>query len=1082
MNAVAAKRNSIEDIYPLSPMQQGLLFHTLLSPAAGAYVPQVVVSFSGSLDSQLLQQAWQTILERHSILRTGFYWEQRDQPFQVVQRSVALPWVEQDWSSLSATEQASKLTVLLECNRNESFNLSKPPLMRLTWVSLGKGDLGEERYHLIWCYHHLILDGWSSSQLLKEVFQQYFILTGTLPSLTATPAKPYGEYIAWLNQQDKTAAQNFWETYLSNWQGPTALPILQTERPQTGSLEQQQYVISAEATQVLRDFIQRYKITLNTLIQGALGLLLSRYTNSHDVVFGATCAGRPTELAGSLSMVGLFINTLPVRVQVKPQATAASWLQDLVAQQTETITYEYVSLRELQAWSNDGRSLFDCLLVFESYPVATDMFQGQTAFKLDDIQFNEWTHFPLTLLVSEGKELAITAKYRSEQISPEAITRLLGHLNNVLLGLAQHPKGNLQDIDLLSATEKQQLTEWNLTQANYPLGQVLPNLLALQAKKSPSTTAVIFEDQALTYQELHQKANQLAHHLQSQGIASEHRVGIYFQRALGMTVAILAVIKAGAAYVPLDPEYPAARLHWMLEDADITAVIIDKLLNLPPLPDTVVTIDVTDGSQQPSTEPKHGLTHENSAYNIYTSGSTGKPKGVINTHRGLVNRLCWMQEAYGLTEEERILQKTPLSFDVSVWELFWPLLNGATLVIAKPGGHRDSTYLAKTICQQQITTVHFVPSMLAAFLEDPDVSTCTSLRRVICSGEALSPALQKQFFEKLPNTELHNLYGPTEAAIDVTAWQCQPGEATVPIGRPIANTQIHLLDQDNNSVPIGIPGELHIGGAGVARGYLNRPELTAERFITNPFFEIGSRKLEVGSNTSSSALRSPSSVLYKTGDLARYRPDGAIEYLGRKDFQVKLRGMRIELGEIEAALNDYPGVQQSVVLLQDDVAGGPALVAYLVGIAVGDLKLALTAFLKQRLTEAMIPKVFISMESMPLTSNGKLDRRALPQPEQMATVEKVLPRNRTETDIAAIWQDILQTDAIGIYENFFELGGHSLTATRMNTRLRKQFELNLPLHSVFEYPTIEVLAVHIDALRIAAKPTESPTGHKEIEL
>ncbi|MEO0868147.1 MAG: amino acid adenylation domain-containing protein, partial [Cyanobacteria bacterium J06642_11] len=1041
--------------------------------AAGAYVPQVVISLVGRLDGQRLQQAWQTILERHSILRTGFYWEQRDQPFQVVQRSVALPWVEQDWSSLSATEQESKLSVLLECNRNESFNLNRPPLMRLTWVSLGKGDSGQERYHLVWCYHHLILDGWSTSQVLKEVFQQYFVLAGTLPSLTAAPSKPYGEYIAWLNQQDKTAAQDFWKTYLSNWQGPTTLPILQSERPQTSSLEQQ-HIISAEVTQGLRDFIQKNKITLNTLIQGALGLLLSRYTDSHDIVFGATCAGRPTELTGSLSMVGLFINTLPVRVQVEPQTAVTSWLQDLGAQQTETIAYEYVSLRELQAWINEGRSLFDCLLVFESYPVATEMFQGQTAFKLNDIQFNEWTHFPLTLLVSEGKELTITAKYRSEQISSDAVTRLLEHLNNVLLGLAQNPKGHLQDIHLLSAAEKQQLTEWNRTEADYPLGQVLPNLLALQAKKSPHATAIVFEDQSLTYQELHERANQLAHHLQSQGIAPEHRVGIYFQRSLNMMVAILAVIKAGAAYVPLDPDYPAARLQWMLEDAELAAVIADK--TLPPLPDTVVAIDVADGSQQLVTAIKHGLTPGNSAYVIYTSGSTGQPKGVINTHRGLVNRLCWMQEAYGLTEQDRILQKTPLSFDVSVWELFWPLLNGASLVVAKPSGHKDSAYLVQTIRQQQITTLHFVPSMLAAFLEDPDVGNCTSLHRVICSGEALSPALQKQFFEKLPNTELHNLYGPTEAAIDVTAWQCQPGETTVPIGRPIANTQIHLLDQDNNPVPVGIPGELHIGGAGVARGYLNRPELTAEIFIANSF--ITSEK--AGNADPTSIPHSPN--LYRTGDLARYRSDGAIEYLGRKDFQVKLRGMRIELGEIEAALNDYPGVQQSVVLLRDDMPGGAALVAYLVGTEAGDLKQALTTFLKQRLTEAMVPKVFVSLESMPLNSNGKLDRRALPQPEQVATTEKVSPRNRTETDIATIWQDILQTEAIGIHENFFELGGHSLTATRMNTRLRKQFELDLPLHSVFEYPTIEALAVHIDALRIAAKPTESPIGHKEIEL
>ena len=1072
--ATPAKRTEIANIYPLSSMQEGLLFHSLLSPRAGTYIPQVVLTLAGQLEGKILYQAWQMILARHDSLRTGFYWEQRDQPFQVVYRQLTLPWVEQDWQQLSPADQAAKLESLLACNRSEPFNLNQPPLMRLTWVQLG-GD----RYHLIWCYHHLILDGWSTSQVLKDVFHQYFVLSGRLPSGTLSPPRPYGDYIAWLHRQDTAAAQNFWKTVLDGWQGPQSLPMLKTgpaDRATTEvSCSEQRYVLTVDVTQRLRAFIQGQQLTLNTLMQGALGLLLSRYCDSHDVVFGATCAGRPAALSGALAMVGLFINTLPVRVQIDPHITIGAWLQSLKAQQVETTAYDYVSLRDLQTWSNQGNPLFDCLLVFESYPVATEMFQGQTAFQVEDIQFNEWTHFPLTLLVSEGEQLTLTAKYRPEHMAAAAITRLLDHWHRLMVALADHPQGYLPDISLLSPAEQQQLVDWNQTAVEYPLHRSLAELLAVQAQQTPDAIAILCNEQSLTYQDLHYRAGQLARTLQHQGIGREDRVAIYLERSVAMVVAILAVVTAGAAYVPLEPSYPLAQLQWMLGDAGVSAVLVDQTLDLPLLSESVVSIEVSGGGQPLAAEWQPPLpvqiNPENSLYVIYTSGSTGRPKGVINTHRGLVNRLLWMQDAYGLIECDRILHKTPLSFDVSVWELFWPLLNGATLVIAQPGGHKDSAYLVQTIRQQQITTLHFVPSMLAVFLDDPEVSACTSLRRVICSGEALPPLLQQQFFAQLPHTELHNLYGPTEAAIDVTAWQCHPDETTVPIGRPIANTQIHLLDRDHNPVPIGIPGELYIGGVGVARGYLNRPQLTAEKFGPAPLTSI------------SPGCRTPS-LLYQTGDLARYRGDGALEFLGRRDFQVKLRGMRIELGAIEAALADHPQLRQVAVVLREDLPGGPALVAYVVGmpVATPEGPQGLTAFLRQRLPEGLIPQAFVTLAALPLGPNGKLDRRALPQPERAGAIEQVPPRNPTEVAIATIWTEILQVQVLSIHDNFFALGGHSLSATRANTRLRQQFDLDLPLHSLFEYPTLEALAVHIDALGIATQPAVAPAGHKEIEL
>jgi amino acid adenylation domain-containing protein len=1094
-------RPAIENMYPLSSMQEGLLFHTLLSPSAGAYVPQIVLSLSGTLKVESLKKAWEAVLARHSILRTGFYWEQRDQPFQVVYQHAALAWVEQDWRSLSVTEQSAKLQALLACNGSEPFNLHQPPLMRLILLDCGRHE-GRDRYRLIWCYHHLILDGWSASQLLKEVFQQYFVSLslGHTAQPAAKPAslqRPYSDYIAWLSQQDSAAAKSFWQHYLQGWNGPQPLPIINAS-PLKADIElssqqrsEQQRPLSAKATQQIKAFVRSHKITLNTLVQAALGLVLSRYCDSADVVFGATCAGRPAELAGSLSMVGLFINTLPVRVQVDQQMTVADWLQTLSAERSATTDYEYVSLRELQTWCNQGQSLFDCLLVFENYPVSTEMFSAQADsqpnLQLEQIQFNEWTHLPLTVLVSESpaagngaEQLTFTAKYHSDHITSDAVSRLLGHLCTVMIALTQKTNCALKEISLLCSAEQQQLAAWNRTAVtDCPLGSTVPDLFEAQVEKTPRAIALTFETQSLTYQALNAKANQLAHHLQQLGIGPEQRVAIYCERSREMVIALLAIVKSGAAYVPLDPSYPAERLSYMLSDADVSAIVGQEQPAFSPselpfirISEASLSEDTAAGISLPTTNPLRHLSPENSIYVIYTSGSTGQPKGVINTHQALVNRLCWMQQTYGAVElspeqknrPRRILHKTPLSFDVSVWEIFWPLLNGDTLVVAKPNGHKDSEYLARLIETEQITTVHFVPSMLATFLEACEGADFKVLKQVICSGEALPYTLQEAFFRQFPTIQLHNLYGPTEAAIDVTAGQCQPGAMTVSIGRPIANTQIHLLDSHLNPVPVGIPGELYIGGMGLARGYHNRPDLTAEKFIPNPFSQPLSGRL------------------YKSGDLARYLADGSIEYLGRRDGQIKRRGVRIELGEIEAALCTHTAIRQAVVVEGLD----SALVAYIVG-DVGDfadLTQALSVFLQDKLPEVMIPTVYMALESLPLSPNGKLDRLALPEPTFVKRAEPVAPRNETERAIADIWSAVLQVDGIGIGDNFFALGGHSLSATRVNTRLRKHFNLALPLQSAFEYPTLEALARHIDALRIGMNrsTTHSPIGHKAIEL
>ncbi|MCC5622887.1 non-ribosomal peptide synthetase, partial [Nostoc sp. CHAB 5715] len=1139
---------------------------------------------------------------------SAFYWEQRDKSFQVVFRQVELPWTFLDWRELSYKEQQARLEEFLESDRSLGFDLKQPPLMRFTLI-----QLSQSQHTLIWTQHHLILDGWSSALVIQQVFQHYYHSPSRYPN-----PRPYGEYIAWLQQQDQAGAKTFWQKQLQGFITPTSLPISEKLRTTQPSLQEETRSLNPDKTATVQTWAKQHQLTLNTVLQGAFALLLSRYCNTTDVVFGATSSGRPATLPGVQSMVGLFINTLPVRVQVSPQANLVEWLQKLQSQQAESWQYEYTSLLEIQEWSElpRGTSLFESILVFENYPVDTSGVQGNQDLRIVNIQSIEWTNFPLTLLVSVGNKLSVKLKYDRTRFAPVAMTQLLEHFCLLLESMIVQPKQNLGTISLLTHQEREQIIQWNQTQTDYPQ-ECIHHQFEAQVARTPDNIAVVFKEEKLTYRELNQRANQLAHYLQNLGVQPETLVGIYLERSLLMVISILAILKAGAAYVPLDPDYPTQRLAYILRETEVSVILTQASLleNLPSHSSKAVCLD--RDWQEISQYAQHNISTsvnlDNIIYVIYTSGSTGQPKGVINIHRGVSNRLFWMQQQYGLqisdtrseSLRERILQKTPFSFDVSVWEFFFPLLNGACLVMAKPGGHRDPTYLVELIDREQITTLHFVPAMLGVFLEEPDLtSRCQSLKRVICSGEALSLEMQNRFFQRL-DAQLHNLYGPTEAAIDVTYYQCQPDDdlQTVPIGRPIANTQIYLLDDHLQPVPVGVPGELYISGVGVARGYWKRPDLTAERFVPNPFIgewgvgsgEWGSRKVEIKDSltefkdsftsikdsftsikdsftsikdsftsikdspasikdsstsikdSSTSIKDSPASIkdsstsikdsftsikdsspsikdsspmpnaqcpmpnapspmpnapspmphaqssmpiLYKTGDRARYLPDGNIEYLGRLDNQVKIRGLRIELGEIEAILNQHPAVQQAIAKLHLDQTDNLRLVAYILHKSASQeptLTGELREFLAKLLPDYMLPSVFVLLEELPLLPNGKVNRQALPAPEEIRDASQIiLPRYPTEAIIANIWADVLRLEKVGVDDNFFELGGNSLSAIRVSARLREAFQLDLPLGSLFEKPTIAGLAERIEILQKSVQqmqttPTAAP-GRKEIEL
>ncbi|WP_379557479.1 amino acid adenylation domain-containing protein [Pseudomonas sp. MD332_6] len=1034
--------DAIEDLYTLSPMQQGMLFHSLYEQAAGDYINQIRVSVDG-LDVPRFQQAWDATVQAHDVLRSGFFWEgQLDWPCQVVYRAARLPVEVLDWRAMPECEQA--LQDLQQAQRRQGFNLSHAPLMRLLLVRTD-----EQRHELIYTHHHILMDGWSNSRLFGEVLQRYAGIA------VPETAGRYRDYIGWLQQRDSAATEAFWREQVGALQAPTRLGTY----PPTSQTGQGQHQLSLDPglTERLESFARSHKVTLNTLIQAAWLILLHRHSGQPVVSFGATVSGRPAELVGVEQQVGLFINTLPVICAVDEQASVADWLQAVQSQNLSLREHEHCGLYDIQRWAGQGgEGLFDSILVFENYPVSKALEQsGGSGLRFGAPQAHEQTSFPLTVLADVGETLSVQFNFARAHFTMPMVQGYARHLANLLGGMLQGGEQSLGELAMLDMTERQQILEqWNTTARDYPQNQWVHHLIEAQAKRQPQATALVFAEQRIDYAELNRRANRLAHRLIEAGVGPDVRVGLAVERSFDMVIGLLAVLKAGGAYVPLDPDYPRERLAYMLDDSGVQLLLTQApLLSQLPIPQGLETLVLGESSFETYSEqnPAVALDGENLAYVIYTSGSTGQPKGAGNRHSALLNRLQWMQEAYGLSAADSVLQKTPFSFDVSVWEFFWPLMTGSRLVIAAPGDHRDPARLIHLINAEQVTTLHFVPSMLQAFLQDTAVSSCRSLQRIVCSGEALPVDAQQQVFAKLPHAGLYNLYGPTEAAIDVTHWTCvDEGRDTVPIGRPIANLGCYLLDDNFEPVPVGVLGELYLGGAGLARGYHRRPALTAERFIAHPFVH-GER-------------------LYRTGDLARYREDGVIEYAGRIDHQVKLRGLRIELGEIEARLLEHEQVREAAVLAVD----GKYLVGYLVlHHASDDWREVLGAHLAEHLPDYMVPAQWVLLEQMPLSPNGKLDRKALPKANaSLMAREYIAPQSELEQQVAAIWAEVLHVQRVGLHDNFFELGGHSLLATQVVVRLRERLHAEFDVKSIFTAPTLADFSAYVAAQQTNNSPVQ----------
>jgi amino acid adenylation domain-containing protein len=1044
----------IESIYPLSPMQEGMLFHTLYAPESDVYFEQLSCTIRGTLNTGALVRAWQRVIERHPVLRTLFIWKRREKPLQIVMRQAMLTWDEQDWRSVPTSEQEERLEAYLKADRRRGFDLSIASFMRC-----GVIRMADEIYRFIWSYHHVLLDGWSAALLLKEVVAFYEAFSERR-DVHFERSRPYRDYIVWLQRQEASKAESFWRRELEGFTSPTSFGI--DHAPRTSSDDradqgEQRTKLSVAFTAALRSFARGHQLTLNTLLQSAWALLLSRYSGDEDIVFGTTVSGRPEELAGVESMVGLFINTLPFRVLVSPDAFLLPWLKELQTRQAEMRQYQYSSLVEIQGWSEvpRGQSLFESILVFENHGAGDFLGEhGTKSLEISQFRSFERTNYPFHLVVTPGKELSLRMTYDRLRLDSVKVERLLGHLQTLLEVMSANPERRLSDLSLLTEAERYQLLiEWNKTNANYPETKRIHQLFEEQVDRTPEAVALTFEEVELTYKELNRRANQLAHYLHSLGVSSEVRIGLCVERSLEMVIAVLGVLKAGGAYVPLDPQYPPERLAFMLEDSQAEILLTQERLKhiLRAHAVNVVCVDtdwetIAGYSEQ---NPETQTTPDSLTYVTYTSGSTGKPKGIAMIQRPLVNLLEWQRLHTDPREAERTLQFASLSFDVSFQDMFSTWISGGTVVMISDDARRDIAGLAKLIAENAITRL-FIPAVALQVLAEGFSSQAhwsAPLRRVIAGSEQLqiTRAITKMF-EGLKDCSLHNEYGPSETHV-VTAlalgaspssWPERP-----PVGRPIANTRIYLLDRFMQPVPLGVAGELYIGGVCLARGYLNRPDLTAERFIPDPFGEL------------------PGARLYKTGDLARYLPDGNIEFLGRIDHQVKVRGYRIELGEVEAVLAEHTAVREAVVLAREHTQGDKRLVAYLVihgehSLNIGDLR----NFIKERLPDYMVPSGFVLLDELPLTPNGKVDRKALPPPDVARSDPNetyVAPRSVTEEVLCEIWARVLGCERLGIQDNFFDLGGHSLLATQVISRVREALQQEVPLRYLFEAPTVASL-------------------------
>ncbi|QSB13994.1 amino acid adenylation domain-containing protein [Natronosporangium hydrolyticum] len=1051
------RQENIEDIYELSQVQEGMLFHSLFSPGSGIYVEQVTLTLEGTLNVDAFCRSWQTIVDRHPILRTTFHWEGVDRALQVVHREVSFGIEILDWRDANPEEQQRRHEELTHRDRMAGFEYDRVPLMRGRLV-----QFSDQRWQYYWSFSHLLMDGWSFGLVFAELAEIYTAYaTGAEPSLA--PAQPYRNYLTWWHEQNRSETEQYWREYLAGYQVPDAWEVGTAPSAELSPDEPTHVFLPTpelgELMPELGEFARENGLTLNTVMQGAWMVLLSRYLGRDDVMVGSTGTQRPASLAGAEQIMGPMLATMPVRAKVDDGADLITWLQELQTGMAQSREHADISLPDLRRLADlpGDRPLFEFDLAFENVPVPD--------LRLADVLITESTydgrpHFPVTMLVMPGDATPEPRLvYDQTRFTRAAMQRLVEQFTATLVNMARYPELRLGEIDIMPPEQWQLvIDDWNITEPQ-PAATTLPEVFAAQVAAAPTAVAVVEGKKSVTYTELAHRAYQLAHQLRELGVGRGDRVGLCLQRSADLVVGVLGVLAAGAAYVPLDLGHPPERMRYILGDAGAVALVTHSGAagQAPTVAGPVVDLDrdAQALAAQPTEAPEFALGPDDLAYLLYTSGTTGRPKGVIVSHGNVTRLLTSVEQRLPLGPDDVVAMCHSYGFDVSVFEMWAALAYGGRLVTVPFEVVRNPDELLDTLAAAKVTVLAQTPSafrpLIAAAVgaERDDLA----LKYVVLAGEYLDVGLLDPWFAHYGDEHpwLVNMYGPTESTVYATYHRIRADESAGAvrsnIGRPLPDLRTYLLDARMMPVPPGMTGELFISGPGVAQGYHNQPELTYQHFSYDTY------------------AGEPGHRMYRTGDLARWTDEGELEFLGRADRQVKIRGFRVELGEIESVLREHPHVADAVVQLLE-VAGDRRLVAYLVA-ADGHQpsEPELREWSRGTLPDYMLPSRIMLLDSYPVTANGKIDHAALPgldgvRPELAG--EYIAPRTATEEAVAAVWRELLSIDKVGCQDDFFALGGHSLLATRVVFKLRAEHGVEVPVRTLFERPTLAGLAAAID--------------------